>query len=322
MIRSLAVVLLTLVLATPGVAQVAAPKPAAGLRVVAKLSGTDPKDTARNTPCKIYPVLMKSGRVYTIDMVSTQFDSYLRLEDKNGSQLDEDDDSGGNLNARIVFNCSKDGEYKVICTCFNEGSLNQSAGNFTLTIKESAQAVKLLGTPHQQLLGKAAPDFHSDFAVNGKAVKLSDLKGKVVLLAFWEIQSSPSLAMLPRLRDWHKAHRDQGLALVGVTYYNFEIGQKLRFDKETGQVKRIDTANKESEQALLKAFAAYHHLDYLLLALSREDALGIFDAYVVNGLPQFVLIDRKGIVRLIRVGEDAATATAVESELKKLLAAP
>ena len=37
------------------------------------------------------------------------------------------------------------------------------------------------------MLGKEAPNFTGDFAVNGEPVKLFDLKGKVVLLTFWEV---------------------------------------------------------------------------------------------------------------------------------------
>jgi hypothetical protein len=41
------------------------------------------------------------------------------------------------------------------------------------------------GQQEQGLVGKPAPDLQGDFAVNGKPVHLSDLKGKVVLLDFW-----------------------------------------------------------------------------------------------------------------------------------------
>jgi peroxiredoxin len=313
MARFSAIALLALSLTTPSLAQVA--KEPGIMRFEGKLTADDPKDPQRQGPSKIHVVKLKDGKTYTIDMVSKQLDSYLRLEDSKGNQLDEDDDSGGDLNARIVFNCSKAGDYKVICTSFNP----QGVGSYTLTIKESVRTVKL-STPHQGLLGKPAPDFEAGFAVNGKARRLADLKGKVVLLNFWEVQSAPSVATLPRLREWHKAYRDKGLAIVGLTFYNFEIGQKLGFDRGSGQFKRLPTADKASEQAMLQAFAAHHHLDYLLLAMPRDDAIATFDAYVVNGLPQFALIDRQGIVRLVRVGEDAQTAAALESEMKKLLA--
>ena len=46
---------------------------------------------------------MTAAKRYTIDMESSQFDSYLRLEDAKGKAIAEDDDSGGSLNARALF---------------------------------------------------------------------------------------------------------------------------------------------------------------------------------------------------------------------------
>ena len=63
---------------------------------------------------------MKAGRSYTIDCVSTGvFDNFLRLEDPDGNQVAQDDDSGGNLNARIVHTPTRDGWYRVIVTTFS-----------------------------------------------------------------------------------------------------------------------------------------------------------------------------------------------------------
>src|SRR5437016_181906 len=75
-----------------------------------KFEGTlalETKDPKRNTPCKIHVVPLKKGQTYVIDMVGMGIDAYLRLEDNAGKELAEDDDSGGNLNAQIIFNCSK-----------------------------------------------------------------------------------------------------------------------------------------------------------------------------------------------------------------------
>ena len=74
------------------------------LRVQAKFSKDDPKDAQRGGPSQTHPFQMKAGKFYTIDMVSTELDSYLRLMDAKGNQLAEDDDGGGSLNARILFN--------------------------------------------------------------------------------------------------------------------------------------------------------------------------------------------------------------------------
>ena len=282
------------------------------VRVTGQLSADDPKDARRNTPHKVHLVKMKAGRQYTIDMKSRQFDAYLRLEDRPGNQLDEDDDSGGMLDAQMVFNCAKDGEYRVICTSFAQGA----TGAYTLTVKETVATLKVTAP----LVGRAAPDFQGDFAVNGKAVKLSDLKGKVVVLEFWEVRSGASAATFPRLRAWNKAYKGAGLEVIGVTFYGRDINQKLRFDRATGKISYVAAASKESDQALLKDFVEYHKLDYLVMALPQKAALAAFDAYAVNGLPVFVLIDRKGVVRLVRGGEGEQTTAAVEGEIKKLLA--
>jgi peroxiredoxin len=280
-----------------------------------KLTKDDAKDTKRNFACKVHVVKLKAGNTYTIDMVSREFDSYLRLEDAKGAELAEDDDSGGDLNARIIFNCTKDGDYKVICTCFAEAT-----GNFTLSVKKSMQSTAVASL-HALLLGKAAPDFQGDFAVNGKPVHLSDLKGKVVLLDFWEVRSSAAVTNFAKLRQWAKAMKDEGLEVVGVTYYHSQLGHKVGFDKKAGKLTTPDAVgSRETDQTLLKDFAAYHKLDYLLMALPLQTALQAFNDYGVNGLPQTVLIDRKGVIRFIRVGDFEANAGMVEAEIKKLLA--
>ncbi|MBI3823440.1 MAG: PPC domain-containing protein, partial [Planctomycetes bacterium] len=141
-------------------------------RVQGKLGKDDPKDDGRQGPKQVHTIPMKAGKIYTIDMVSTEFDSYLRLLDAKGNQLEEDDDSGGMLNARIIFNCPKDGDYKIVTTTFGPNMM----GAYTLTAKTSGTAVQA-STAHSAMIGKAAPDFAADFAINGKAGKLSDLKG-------------------------------------------------------------------------------------------------------------------------------------------------
>jgi eukaryotic-like serine/threonine-protein kinase len=60
-------------------------------------------------------------------------DPYLVLRDAAGKKLAEDDDSGGGLNARIVFRAEQAGAFRIQATSFNGG-----AGAFTLTVREMA----------------------------------------------------------------------------------------------------------------------------------------------------------------------------------------
>jgi serine protease Do len=77
---------------------------------------------------------MTAGRTYILDQRSKAFDAFLRLEDASGKKLAEDDDSGGDQNARIVFTAPQDGTYRIIATSFEQ----QGMGNYTLTIREYA----------------------------------------------------------------------------------------------------------------------------------------------------------------------------------------
>jgi hypothetical protein len=102
-----------------------------GLTLDSALDNNDPMDKIRKQLCKTFEVKMLAGKTYTIDMISQQIDSYLRLEDPTGRQLAQDDDSGGNLNARIVFRPQQDGAYRVISTTFD-----RAVGSFTLKVRE------------------------------------------------------------------------------------------------------------------------------------------------------------------------------------------
>src|ERR1019366_2526017 len=213
-------------------------------RVAAQFTKDDPKEPQRGAPSQAHVGPLKAGKTYTIDMVSTDVDSFLRLLDEKGKQLEEDDDSGGNLNARIVFACTKDGSFKVVCTTFGAPD---TLGSYTLTVKSSA-AVQPPGTAHARMIGAAAPDLRGDFAVNGSAVKLSELKGKVVLLDFCDVRSSQSAALLSHLSRWHKAYQAKGLAIVAITFYTSDINPALAFDKDAGKIVTIQDADHQSDR--------------------------------------------------------------------------
>lgn len=91
--------------------------------------------------CKIYPVSMKAGQLYSIDMVSNALDSYLRLESPSGQPLAADDDGGGYPHARIVFPAQADGVYRVIATTYRGGA----TGNYTVQITQGAFGGNIFG---------------------------------------------------------------------------------------------------------------------------------------------------------------------------------
>jgi hypothetical protein len=74
---------------------------------------------------------MKEGQAYVIDLMSKDFDTFLRVEDAEGKELAQDDDGGEGLNSRLRFVAPHTGTIRVIATTFAGGS----TGSFTLSIR-------------------------------------------------------------------------------------------------------------------------------------------------------------------------------------------
>jgi hypothetical protein len=85
-----------------------------------------------NAFCQTITYPMSAGKEYVIDLKSTEFDAFLRLEDAGGRQLAQDDDSGGGHDARIVFRPPQDGTYRIVVTTFAP----EQVGNYTLSIRQ------------------------------------------------------------------------------------------------------------------------------------------------------------------------------------------
>lgn len=71
------------------------------------------------------------------------------------------------------------------------------------------------GSTAGQLRGQPAPDFELK-SLDGKNVKLSDFRGKAVLLNFWATWCGPCRIEMPWFVELQKEYGPQGLQIVGV----------------------------------------------------------------------------------------------------------
>ena len=150
---------------------------------------------------------------------------------------------------------------------------------FTWTPEKKWTEVEMLVLPQEQhtvLTGLVAADFQLK-SVSGEAVRLSDLRGSVVVLDFWATWCGPCRQELP-------------------------IVEKLRTEF-AGKVQflGINDEDKGTVAGFLKKY------DYQLSVLmdSRRD---VHRQYGISGIPTVIVIDRGGVIRQHYVGgpsEDA-----------------
>lgn len=86
-------------------------------------------------------------------------------------------------------------------------------------------ATFLLALPlRAQTPGSAMPGFEGGTGwINSSALTPSDLRGKVVLVDFWEYTCINCLHTLPYLREWYKRYHDLGFTIVGVQTPEFSF---------------------------------------------------------------------------------------------------
>jgi cytochrome c biogenesis protein CcmG/thiol:disulfide interchange protein DsbE len=63
---------------------------------------------------------------------------------------------------------------------------------------------------------KLAPDFALSDAT-GKSVRLSDLRGKVVLLNFWTTECPACQVEIPWFVEFQRTYRDRDLVVLGIS---------------------------------------------------------------------------------------------------------
>jgi len=84
-----------------------------------------------NTFFQAWTYYGQAGEMITVDVVSSQFDAYAVIQDMNGTALARDDDSGGNLNARITFTLPYTGAFRLIANTLRQGA----TGAYTLSVR-------------------------------------------------------------------------------------------------------------------------------------------------------------------------------------------
>jgi len=81
--------------------------------------------------------------------------------------------------------------------------------------------------------GVPAPDFELT-SLDGKKVKLSDYRGKAVLLNFWATWCSPCKVEMPWFVDLQKKYGNDGLVILGIAMDDTDAPKIAQFASEMG----------------------------------------------------------------------------------------
>lgn len=84
-----------------------------------------------------------------------------------------------------------------------------------------------------QLIGSVAPDFALP-TIDGKILKLSDLRGKAVLLNFWATYCEPCKIEMPWFAELQKEYGPQGFQIVGVAVDDASSEDIAKFAQKLG----------------------------------------------------------------------------------------
>jgi len=160
-----------------------------------------------------------------------------------------------------------------------------------LTLDEIIAARKHWGPIYTTVYGKPAPDFTLT-DITGKQHKLSDYRGKDVMIVFWATWCPPCRMTVPHLIELRKTASEDNLAILGLS---------------------VITTYPPNTAEMIKRFAATEKLSYTVVA-ADADAIGApYNA--VNSLPTIFFVDPEGKIKLV------ATGLVMLDEMKAILQA-
>jgi thiol-disulfide isomerase/thioredoxin/Flp pilus assembly protein TadD len=143
---------------------------------------------------------------------------------------------------------------------------------------------------------KPAPAFELK-DISGKAVKLDDFKGKLIVMDFWGSWCPPCRAELPKFQALYEKYKDnKNVAFLAMNW------------ERPGE--------PEARMKAVTDFMAKNQ--YTFPVIIDHDRVAV-EAYAIEGFPTVYLIDSKGQIRYRNLGYDEGIEQVIEAQLESML---
>lgn len=141
------------------------------------------------------------------------------------------------------------------------------------------------------LIGKPAPEFREiNGWMNTGGIKLSKLRGKVVLLDFWGHWCGPCLGGMPKLMELHDKYSKSGLVIIGI--HDDSVGSIKELEEKLKDIRKEYWAGRDIPFAVALDGGGRTEIE----GTDRTARGATTAAYGIQAWPTMVLIDKNGKV--------------------------
>jgi len=136
-----------------------------------------------------------------------------------------------------------------------------------------------------QPIGEPAPDFRLK-TTDGREIKLSDYRGRPVVVSFWASWCVPCMVEMPELVNFYEK-QGGNVALLAVS---------------------IDDTAEDARD-----YASHHHLPFPVL---YDGTKRVASGYAVEGIPALFVVDPNGTIRAHHVGLISSLGAVLASDVQ------
>ena len=201
--------------------------------------------------------------------------------------------------------------FKTFKKVLNDLEEDYPNDNYTKFLATRIKSYEAKMNEKRVALGYEAPDINLPDP-DGNKIKLSSLRGKVVLLDFWASWCRPCRRANPHVVEMYSKYKDQGFDVYNVSLDGIDDRRAAAFNNNAQAIENAQKMENEKWRNAIQAdqLSWKNHVSEL-----RGWSSNVAQLYKVNSIPRTFVLDQKGIIRYENLRGDE-----LEEAIKSLLA--